>query len=122
MGLLDGLLTQVNQNADVKNLAARVGLSPEQIEAAVTALGQAHAAPGDTVATAAANTGLPADALSQIVSHLGGEGALGHFASLLTAQGGGGVLGTVSGMLDRDGDGNPLNDLAGMAGGLFGKK
>ena len=105
MGMLDGLLSQVTENVDVKNLAAKVGLTPEQIESAVTALGQAHAAPGNTVDTAAASTGLPADILQQIVGHIGGEGALGKFAGLLTAQGGEGVLG----------------QLGDIASGLFGK-
>ena len=105
MGMLDGLLGQVAENVDVKNLAAKVGLTPEQIESAVTALGQAHTAPGDTVDTAAASTGLPAEILQQIVGHIGGEGALGNFASLLNAQGGGGVLG----------------ELGGLASGLFAK-
>ncbi|MBY0519510.1 MAG: hypothetical protein K2P79_03685 [Sphingomonas sp.] len=124
MSMLDGLLGQVAQNVDIKNLAAKVGLSPEQVETAVQALGQAHPAPGDTVQTAAASTGLPADILQQIVGHIGGEGSLAQFASLLGAGGGGagGMMGQISGMLDRDGDGNPINDLAGMAGGLFGKK
>lgn len=118
MGLLDGLLSQVTENVDIKNLAAKVGISPEQVESAITALGQAHPEPGDTVATAAASTGIAPDILQQIVGHIGGEGALGQFASLLSAQGGEGILGKIGGFLDKDGDGNPLNDL----GGLFGKK
>nr|WP_295666077.1 hypothetical protein [Sphingomonas sp.] len=122
MGLLDGLLSQVTENVDIKNLAANVGISPEQAESAVTALGQAHSEPGDTVETAAANTGISSDILQQIVSHIGGEGALGKFAGLLGSQGGEGIMGRISGMLDKDGDGNPLNDLTGLAGGLFGKK
>lgn len=122
MGLLDGLLGQVTQNVDIKNLAAKVGISPEQVESAIGALGQAHAAPTDTVTTAAASTGLSPDILQQIIGHIGGEGALAQFAALLGAQGGDGMLGKIGGMLDRDGDGNPLNDLSGMAGGLFGKK
>ena len=126
MGLLDGLLSQVAGNVDIANLAEKVGISPEQAISAVTALGQAHAAPGDTVDTAASATGLSSVVLQQIVGHIGGEGALGQFASLLAGQAGsagaGGILGSVSGMLDRDGDGNPLNDLAGLVGGLFGKK
>jgi hypothetical protein len=69
-----------------------VGLSPEQVEQAIAALGQAHAAPGDTVSTAADQTGLPSDKLQEIVGHIGGEGALGRFASLLQ-QDGGGMLG-----------------------------
>jgi hypothetical protein len=59
--------------------------------------------------------------LQQIVSHIGGEGALARFSDLLGGAGGaGGIMGTVSGMLDRDGDGNPINDVGGMLGGLFG--
>lgn len=104
MSLLDGILTQIGGNADVKNLAARVGLTPEQVETAIHALGQAHPAPGDTVATAAAQTGLPPSVLTQIVGHLGGEGALGHFAGLLEQS---------SGMLGQ---------LGSMTSGLFGKK
>ena len=95
MGMLDGLLGQVAENVDVKNLAAKVGLTPEQVESAMTALGQAHTAPGDTVDTAAASTGLPVDILQQIVGHIGGEGALSQFATLLN-QDGGGIMGSLS--------------------------
>lgn len=105
MGLLDGLLGQMAGNVEVKNLAAKVGLTPEQVETAVAALGQAHNAPGDTVTTAAANTGLPAEILQQIVGHLGGEGALGQFAGLLESPMGRSVLGSIEGRL----------------GGMFGK-
>ena len=108
MGLLDGLLAQVagqvSDNAEIKNLAAKVGLSPEQVLQAVQALGVAHPAPGDTVATAAQNTGLSPAILQQIVEHIGGEGALGGFAGQLAQQGG--VLG----------------QLGGLAEGFFGKK
>jgi len=96
MGLLDGLLAQVTGNVDVKNLAAKIGLTPEQIESAVAALAQAHPAPGDTVTTAAASTGLSAETLQQIVAQIGGEGALANFASMLGQQGG--VLGQIGTM------------------------
>lgn len=130
MGMLDGLLAQLGPNFDVANLATKVGLSPEMAEMAIGALGKAHPEPGDTVETAAASTGISPDILQQIVGHIGGEGSLGNFASMLAgatggagAEGGaGGMLGQVTGMLDRDGDGNPLNDIAGLAGGLFGGK
>ncbi|MBX9732354.1 MAG: hypothetical protein K2X59_13590 [Sphingomonas sp.] len=122
MSMLDGLLGQVTQNVDIKNLAAKVGLSPEQVESAVAALGKAHPAPGDTVQTAASATGLSSDVLQQIVGHIGGEGALSQFATLLGGAGGAGMMGQIGGMLDQDGDGNPLNDLAGLASGLFGGK
>lgn len=103
MGLLDGLLAQVSSNVDVANLAAKVGISPDQVEAAVQALGHAHHAPGDTVETAAANTGLSSDVLQQIIEHIGGEGSLGRFADLLTGQAGGaaGILGAVEGMFGQ---------------------
>ena len=52
------------------------------------------------------------------ITQIGGEGALGKFATMLQQDGAGGILGA----LDRDGDGNPLNDLGGIASGLFGKK
>ena len=106
MSLLDGLLGQVAGNVDIAELAARVGLSPEQAAQAVQALGIAHDAPGDTVQTAAAQTGLSADTLQQIVGQLGGEGALGQLAQLLGQGGGGGGIGGA---------------LSGLAGGLFGK-
>lgn len=95
MSLLNGLLGQVSDNATVQNLAAKVGLTPEQVEQAITALGKAHFGEGDTVATAAQQTGLPHDKLHEIVGHIGGEGSLGQFASLLQ-QDGGSILGSVS--------------------------
>lgn len=72
MGMLDGLLGKISEQVDITNLATKVGLTPEQVQAAVAALGQAHAAPGDTVATAAATTGLSAGTLQDIVGQIGG--------------------------------------------------
>lgn len=101
MGMLDGLLGQVAGNVDLKNLARQVGLSPEQAEAAIAALARAHPQPGDTVSQAAGETGLNPDTLQQIVAQLGGEGTLGHFASLLTQGGAGGVLGSLGGLFGK---------------------
>jgi hypothetical protein len=106
MGLLDGLLGGLGGADQIAGLAAKVGLSEEQVKAGMAALGKAHPEPGDTVTDAAAATGLPAGKLQDIVSQLGGENALGKISSLI----------------DRDGDGNPLNDLSAIAGSLFGKK
>lgn len=117
MNILDSILGQVTGNADVANLAAKVGLSPEHVESAVQALAKYHPMQGDTAEGAAAATGLPLEKLQELIAHIGGEGALGNFASLLQSHGGG-----ILGSLDKDGDGNPLNDLAGLASGLFGKK
>lgn len=94
MSLLDSILGQVSDNATIESLATKVGLTPEQVESAVAALGQAHTQDGDTVQTASEATGLPADKLNQIVDHIGGEGSLGRFASLI--EGGGGLSGIVS--------------------------
>ena len=98
MGMLDGLLGQLGENVDVANLANKVGLSQEQVEMAMTALGQAHTAPGDTVTTAAESTGLSSDVLQQIVGHIGGEGSLGRFAEMLGSGSEGGILGTLGGL------------------------
>lgn len=117
MGMLDGLLAQLGPNFDVANLATKLGIGKEQVEQAVHALASAHVQPSDTVQAAAQQTGLAPDLLQQIVGHIGGEGSLGRYASLIQEQAGG-----LLGGLDKDGDGNPLNDIAGLAGGLFGGK
>jgi len=105
MSLLDGILSQVTSNVDIKNLAAKVGISPEQAEAAVAALAKAHPQPGSTVDGAAAETGLDSGILGQIVEHIGGEGSLGQFASIFNGGDEGG------GIMDK---------IGGLAGGLFG--
>ena len=107
MSIFDTILQNMPGTPDdVTNLAAKIGIDPGLAEQAIAALGKAHQAPGDTVETASAATGLPTDKLNEIVSAIGGEGSLSQYASIL----------------DRDGDGNPLNDVLGMAKGLFGKE
>jgi hypothetical protein len=98
MSLLDGILAQVNSNADVQNLAAKVGITPEQAESAIMALAKSHTEPGDTVAGAAASTGLGSDVLGQIVGHIGGEGSLGQFATLINGAENSGILGQLGGL------------------------
>ena len=135
MGILDGILgslggggmTQMIEEQVASAVAAKMGIDPAMAQTAIGALTQAHPQPGDTVDTAAAQTGISPDILSQIMGHLGGEGALGQLAGAVPATGEapaaeGGIMGSLSGMLDRDGDGNPLNDVTGMLGGMFGKK
>ena len=106
MGLFDSILGHAKNNPTVANMAEKLGIDPDKAAEAVAALGEAHQEPGDTVELASAKTGLDAGVLGKITDHIGGEGSLGKFAS----------------MLDKDGDGNPLDDIAGMASGLFGKK
>ena len=118
MGLLDGILGQLG-GANIGGLAEKFGVSPEIAEKAVAALGQSHAEPGDTIAGAAAKTGLDAGTLSQMAEQLGGTGGLDKLSGMLKDNP---ALSGMAGMLDRDGDGNPINDIMGMASGLFGKK
>ena len=97
MSLLDGLLSQVGSNAEVGALAARVGLTPQEVEMGLQALGAAHPQPGDTAQVAADNSGLPQDKLQGIVNEIGGEGTLGRFAGVLGEAGQSGMLGKLEG-------------------------
>jgi hypothetical protein len=63
-------------------------------------------------------TGLDVGQMSNVLTQLGGEGAL---ASIVGKLGDNPELSGIFNMLDRDGDGNPLGDIAGMAKGLFRK-
>ena len=97
MSLIDTILGQLAGH-DLSGLAGRVGLTPEQLQMGLNALHQAHPQPGDTATVAAQHSGLPVDALQQVLGHLGGEGALGKLGGVL---GGGGGLGGMLGGLGR---------------------
>jgi len=100
MGILDGLLGQLGENADVANLASKVGLSPEHVEMAVQALAKYHPMDVDTAEGASAETGLPVDKLQEIIGHIGGEGTLGRYASMLQGEGGlGGIASSILGKI-----------------------
>ena len=83
MGLFDGILNKVSDHADVENLATKLGISSDEAESAIAALGKAHQQQGDTVAGAAASTGLDPALLNRIVTEIGGEGSLTEFARIV---------------------------------------
>lgn len=88
---------------NVEELAARVGVSPEQFQGLAQSLqGQLAAGTGhaEALRAMAAQHGLSLESLQ------------GAFAE-------GGALAGLGSMLDRDGDGNPLNDITGFAQNLF---
>jgi len=117
MSIFDQILGQISSNVDVKNLAAKVGIDPSMVESAIAGLAAGHAAPTDTVETAAANTGIDAGVLQQIVGHIGGEGALASFATTLAQHPDAvNMLGSLLG--GKDGE-SPLGNLGGLASGLF---
>lgn len=117
MSMFDGILSQVGSQADIGNLAAKLGIDPAMAEKAVAALGQAHQQPGDTVTIASQQTGLSGAVLSQIVEQIGGEGSLGEFARMIQED-----PSKISAFFDRDGDGSAIDDVADFANGLFGRK
>lgn len=116
MGLLDGVLGQVSEHADVANLAAKLGIDPALAEKAIAALGVAHQQDGDTAQLAAERTGIDSGVIQQIITAIGGEGSLTQFASAIAAN-----PSLYTSILDRNGDGNIIDDLTGMAKGFFGK-
>jgi len=105
MGMFDNLMGNLG---GLEAIAQKVGLEPEQMQGLLNEIG-AKIGRGETSVSALAETaaehGVSADALQQLLGQFGGPEA---------------ILGKLGGFLDRDGDGNPLNELSGLAKGLFG--
>ena len=103
--MFDQLLNSVG---GLEAVAARLGLSAEQMQALMAEIG-GKIASGETdvaaLATTAAEHGVSADKLQELFAQFGGPEA---------------VLSKIGGMFDRDGDGNPLGELRRLAKGLFG--
>lgn len=117
MSLFDSILGQIGGGGegapvDIANMAAKLGISPETAEQAVSALAVAHPQEGDTVETAAASTGIDSSVLQQIVGHIGGEGSLGQFASMISQNPQ--AMEMASGLLGK------IPGAGGLLGGLFG--
>jgi ATP phosphoribosyltransferase regulatory subunit HisZ len=106
MALFDDILGKVSGHPELVNMAAKLGISPAMAERAVAALGEAHQLDGDTATLAAEKTGIDPATIAQVIEHVGGEGSLGRFAT----------------MLDQDGDGSGIDDVMAFASRLFGKR
>jgi ATP phosphoribosyltransferase regulatory subunit HisZ len=116
MSLFDSVLGQLGGNVDVAGIASSLGIDPQVANTAIAALGQAHGQDGDTVETAAANTGIDAGTLNSLVGALGGHEGLGQIASLVSSN-----PQLVEGLLGQlGGQGGALGGLAGLAGSFFG--
>lgn len=88
MGMFDDLAAGLG-GLDLNALAAKAGLSPEQVQQGLGAMGRAAPKPEDTAGAAAAETGLPIEKLQALLSQVGGEEMVATVSGLL---GGGGRL------------------------------
>jgi len=114
-GFLDGII------GNLDDIAARVGIPPEQIQSVTESLGariQGGAGQTEALAATASEHGLSLEKLQGVLAGLGGTGALERIG-IDPAKGD--ILGQVTGFLDKDGDGNAIDDLTDMAKGFFGR-
>jgi hypothetical protein len=80
MGMFDNLagmagnidLAGLAGNPQVMELAAKVGLSPEQVQQVLGVLTQAAAQPGDTAENASNASGIPLDKVRELLAQMGG--------------------------------------------------
>jgi len=86
MGLFDDMAAGLG-GLDLNGLAAKVGLTPEQVQQALGALSQAAPEPGDTAGAAATATGLPIEKLKALLAQVGGEEMVTTVAGLLGGAG-----------------------------------
>jgi len=105
MGMFDDLMGNMG---GLEAIAAKLGLEPAQMQALMSEI-SAKIGAGDTSVTALAATaaehGVSADKLQDLLGQFGGPEA---------------ILGKIGGLFDKDGDGNPLNEFGSIAKGLFG--
>lgn len=88
MSMFDLILSEVGQSDSVGTVAQRLGMTSDQVEAAITALGAAHVRDGDTISTAATATGFSTQQLNNVVSEVGGTDGLAHIAKAIASEGG----------------------------------
>jgi hypothetical protein len=112
MGAVGGSAGQAIEQRVAGMIADKMGIDPSMAKMAIDALAKNHTLPNDTVSTAAQETGVSGDIMSQILGHIGGEGALG---SLVSQMGG-----AAAGGGKQAGGGDIAGALTGMLGGLMG--
>ena len=101
-------------------IAQKFGLDPGIAAQAVAALGAAHSQPGDTVDTAAGQTGIDTGTLSGIAQELGGSTGLGQLnQAMQNHPQAAGLLSMFEGG-QSGGEGNAGGGLLGLAKGIFG--
>ncbi len=122
MSLLDTLLGQAG-NLNIAGIAQAAGIDPALAQTAVTALAAAHNQPGDTVDTAAAQTGIDSGTLNSVVGAMGGHEGLGQIVQLAEAnpQLVTGILGALTGGGAAGGAGGGAAGLMGLASAFFSK-
>lgn len=99
---LDGILAKLHE------VAAKAGLSGEQVAAMAQTFGTKVSGGSDhasAIAETAQEHGISLEQLQDMLAGVGGPDL---------------ILGKLAGLLDSDGDGNPLNELGSLAKGLFG--
>ncbi|WP_081764073.1 hypothetical protein [Sphingobium sp. Ant17] len=98
----------IGKMGGLEAVAAQIGMTPEQMQGLMTEI-SAKIGSGETsisaLAEVAAEHGVSADKLQELMGSFGGPEA---------------IMGKLGGLFDRDGDGNPMNELGGIAKGLFG--
>lgn len=102
MGQMGGGVGQAVEQQVAGMIAQKMGIDPAMAQSAIGALMQNHTQPNDTVQAAAEQTGMAPDMMSQIMAHIGGEGALGSLIGHATggaAPQEGGIAGALGGML-----------------------
>ena len=125
MSMLDGILNQLGGVVNLDEIAGKVGMTTDELQQGGESLFSKLSSgenPAVAVQQAAAETGLDASKLQELLPSLAEKfGMDGQDGLLSKLTGEGGLLSGVTGFLDRDGDGNPINDVTDMIGGFFKK-
>ena len=125
MSMLDGILGQLGGVVNLDEIAGKIGITTDELKQGGESLFSKLSSgenPTEAVQQAAAESGVDASKLQELLPNLAEKfGMDGQDGLLSKLTGEGGLLSSVTGFLDRDGDGNPINDVTNMIGGFFKK-